>query len=183
MRSSQNGSWQSVRESQAAQSQTCTTATSAHPASSPSPQQRRAGVGTRDGFCGLEEPLASACAPLVGDSITLVLEAEKCLFAASAGAKLVQLQRSFAVPGAQGCHSEGAVFPPFQIFLEVPLHVCEQRHVNRLQRSRSCRNKDFPGINPACAKPEAPELVLETDLHHVKACVQPVWEPLQNQVL
>lgn len=126
-------------------------------------------MGTRDGFCGLEEPLASACAPLGADSISqvlrdvgaLVLEAEKGLFAAGTGTQLVQLQRSFAVPRAQGCHNEGAVFPPFQIFLEAPLYVCEQRHVNRLQRSRGCRNKGFPGIDPACAKPEAPELVLE----------------------
>ncbi|KAK2086009.1 hypothetical protein P7K49_035434 [Saguinus oedipus] len=51
-----------------------------------------------------------------------------------------------------------------QVFVDVPLHVCEQRDVKGLyKKAQAGEIKGFTGIDSEYEKPEAPELVLKTD--------------------
>lgn len=81
-------------------------------------------MGTRDGFCGLEEPLASACAPLGGDSISqvlrdigaLVLEAEKGLFLAEQGPSWCSCSAALQCLVLRAATMRGQLFLLFKYF-------------------------------------------------------------------
>ncbi|KAB0368383.1 hypothetical protein FD755_020149, partial [Muntiacus reevesi] len=78
---------------------------------------------------------------------------------------------------------EGASLPFFEVFVDAPLHVCEQRDVKGLyKKARAGEIKGFTGIDSEYEKPEAPELVLKTDSCDVNDCVQQVVELLQERV-
>ncbi|KAK2116087.1 Bifunctional 3'-phosphoadenosine 5'-phosphosulfate synthase 1 [Saguinus oedipus] len=80
---------------------------------------------------------------------------------------------------------EGASLPFFEVFVDAPLHVCEQRDVKGLyKKARAGEIKEwicFTGIDSEYEKPEAPELVLKTDSCDVNDCVQQVVELLQER--
>ncbi|XP_058577701.1 bifunctional 3'-phosphoadenosine 5'-phosphosulfate synthase 1 isoform X2 [Neofelis nebulosa] len=77
---------------------------------------------------------------------------------------------------------EGASLPFFEVFVDAPLHVCEQRDVKGLyKKARAGEIKGFTGIDSEYEKPEAPELVLKTDSCDVNDCVQQVVELLQER--
>uniref|UniRef100_A0A673VVQ7 3'-phosphoadenosine 5'-phosphosulfate synthase 1 n=1 Tax=Salmo trutta TaxID=8032 RepID=A0A673VVQ7_SALTR len=59
---------------------------------------------------------------------------------------------------------EAAGLPFFEVFVDAPLDVCEQRDVKGLyKRARAGEIRGFTGIDSEYEKPEAPELVLKTD--------------------
>ncbi|XP_059507665.1 bifunctional 3'-phosphoadenosine 5'-phosphosulfate synthase 1 isoform X2 [Stegostoma tigrinum] len=77
---------------------------------------------------------------------------------------------------------EDAGLPFFEIFVDAPLHVCEKRDVKGLyKKARAGEIKGFTGIDSEYEKPEAPELVLKTDVCSVNECVQQVIELLQER--
>ncbi|XP_038648915.1 bifunctional 3'-phosphoadenosine 5'-phosphosulfate synthase 1 [Scyliorhinus canicula] len=77
---------------------------------------------------------------------------------------------------------ETAGLPFFEIFVDAPLHVCEERDVKGLyKKARAGEIKGFTGIDSEYEKPEAPELVLKTDVCSVNECVQQVIELLQER--
>uniref|UniRef100_A0A8B9ZKM6 3'-phosphoadenosine 5'-phosphosulfate synthase 1 n=1 Tax=Anas platyrhynchos TaxID=8839 RepID=A0A8B9ZKM6_ANAPL len=77
---------------------------------------------------------------------------------------------------------EGASLPFFEVFVDAPLHVCEQRDVKGLyKKARAGEIKGFTGIDSEYEKPEAPELVLKTDSCDVNDCIQQVVELLQER--
>eukprot|EP00062_Callorhinchus_milii_P021544 gi/632978420/ref/XP_007905903.1/ PREDICTED: bifunctional 3'-phosphoadenosine 5'-phosphosulfate synthase 1 [Callorhinchus milii] len=77
---------------------------------------------------------------------------------------------------------EDAGLPFFEIFVDAPLHVCEKRDAKGLyKKARAGEIKGFTGIDSEYEKPEAPELVLKTDVCSVNECVQQVVELLQER--
>ncbi|XP_069781860.1 bifunctional 3'-phosphoadenosine 5'-phosphosulfate synthase 1 [Narcine bancroftii] len=77
---------------------------------------------------------------------------------------------------------ESAGLPFFEIFVDAPLCVCESRDVKGLyKKARAGEIKGFTGIDSEYEKPEAPELVLKTDVCSVNECVQQVIELLQER--
>uniref|UniRef100_A0A8C6KH07 3'-phosphoadenosine 5'-phosphosulfate synthase 1 n=1 Tax=Nothobranchius furzeri TaxID=105023 RepID=A0A8C6KH07_NOTFU len=68
---------------------------------------------------------------------------------------------------------EAAGLPFFEVFVDAPLDVCEQRDVKGLyKRARAGEIRGFTGIDSEYEKPEAPELVLKTDSCSVNECIQ-----------
>lgn len=77
---------------------------------------------------------------------------------------------------------ETAGLPFFEVFVDAPLDVCEQRDVKGLyKRARAGEITGFTGIDSEYEKPEAPELVLKTDLCNVNECIQQVVDLLQER--
>ncbi|KAH0623576.1 hypothetical protein JD844_006482 [Phrynosoma platyrhinos] len=64
-----------------------------------------------------------------------------------------------------------------------PLNICESRDVKGLYRkARAGEIKGFTGIDSEYEKPEAPELVLKTNIASVTECILNIVELLQEQV-
>ncbi|XP_068053112.1 bifunctional 3'-phosphoadenosine 5'-phosphosulfate synthase 2 isoform X2 [Anomalospiza imberbis] len=77
---------------------------------------------------------------------------------------------------------EAAGLPFFEIFVDAPLNICESRDVKGLyKKARAGEIKGFTGIDSEYEKPEAPELVLKTNVASVSECIQQVVELLQAQ--
>ncbi|MBN3326126.1 PAPS1 synthase, partial [Atractosteus spatula] len=77
---------------------------------------------------------------------------------------------------------EAAGLPFFEVFVDAPLDVCEQRDVKGLyKRARAGEIRGFTGIDSEYEKPEAPELVLKTDSCSVNECIQQVIDLLQER--
>ncbi|KPP64761.1 bifunctional 3'-phosphoadenosine 5'-phosphosulfate synthase 1-like, partial [Scleropages formosus] len=77
---------------------------------------------------------------------------------------------------------EAAGLPFFEVFVDAPLHVCEQRDVKGLyKRARAGEIRGFTGIDSEYEKPEAPELVLKTDSCSVNECIQQLIDLLQER--
>ncbi|XP_053306004.1 bifunctional 3'-phosphoadenosine 5'-phosphosulfate synthase 2 isoform X1 [Spea bombifrons] len=77
---------------------------------------------------------------------------------------------------------EAAGLPFFEIFVDAPLNICESRDVKGLyKKARAGEIKGFTGIDSEYEKPEAPELVLKTNVHGVNECIQQIVELLQEQ--
>ncbi|NXQ17128.1 PAPS2 synthase, partial [Peucedramus taeniatus] len=77
---------------------------------------------------------------------------------------------------------EAAGLPFFEIFVDAPLNICESRDVKGLyKKARAGEIKGFTGIDSEYEKPEAPELVLKTNIASVSECIQQVVELLQAQ--
>uniref|UniRef100_A0A672KPV2 Bifunctional 3'-phosphoadenosine 5'-phosphosulfate synthase 1 n=1 Tax=Sinocyclocheilus grahami TaxID=75366 RepID=A0A672KPV2_SINGR len=77
---------------------------------------------------------------------------------------------------------EAAGLPFFEVFVDAPLDVCEQRDVKGLyKRARAGEIRGFTGIDSEYEKPEAPELVLKTDSCNVNDCIQQLLDLLQER--
>ncbi|XP_071373376.1 bifunctional 3'-phosphoadenosine 5'-phosphosulfate synthase 1 isoform X2 [Centroberyx affinis] len=77
---------------------------------------------------------------------------------------------------------EAAGLPFFEVFVDAPLDVCEQRDVKGLyKRARAGEIRGFTGIDSEYEKPEAPELVLKTDSCSVNECIQQLIDLLQER--
>ncbi|CAG11479.1 unnamed protein product [Tetraodon nigroviridis] len=90
---------------------------------------------------------------------------------------------------------EAAGLPFFEVFVDAPLDVCEQRDVKGLYkraRAGEIRGQSFmltyftyyqgfTGIDSEYEKPEAPELVLKTDSCSVNECIQQLVDLLQER--
>ncbi|KAM4702676.1 bifunctional 3'-phosphoadenosine 5'-phosphosulfate synthase 2 [Rhinophrynus dorsalis] len=76
---------------------------------------------------------------------------------------------------------EIAGLPFFEIFVDAPLNICESRDVKGLyKKARAGEIKGFTGIDSEYEKPEAPELVLKTNIHSVNECIHQIVELLQE---
>lgn len=70
----------------------------------------------------------------------------------------------------------------YEVFVDTPLEVCEQRDVKGLyKKARAGEIKGFTGIDQVYEKPENPELVLKAGELTADECVQQVIEMLQNE--
>uniref|UniRef100_A0A6I8RFI3 3'-phosphoadenosine 5'-phosphosulfate synthase 2 n=1 Tax=Xenopus tropicalis TaxID=8364 RepID=A0A6I8RFI3_XENTR len=79
---------------------------------------------------------------------------------------------------------ESAGLPFFEIFVDAPLNICESRDVKGLyKKARAGEIKGFTGIDSLYEKPEAPELVLKTNVHSVNDCIQQIVELLQERAI
>ncbi|XP_073541612.1 bifunctional 3'-phosphoadenosine 5'-phosphosulfate synthase 2 isoform X2 [Phyllobates terribilis] len=77
---------------------------------------------------------------------------------------------------------ENSGLPFFEIFVDAPLAICESRDVKGLyKKARAGEIKGFTGIDSGYEKPDAPELVLKTNLHSVNECIQQIVELLQER--
>lgn len=76
---------------------------------------------------------------------------------------------------------EDSGLPFFEVFVDTPLEVCEERDVKGLyKKARAGIIKGFTGIDSQYEKPEAPNIVLKTTRCAVDECVQIVLETLQE---
>ncbi|XP_018420494.1 PREDICTED: bifunctional 3'-phosphoadenosine 5'-phosphosulfate synthase 2 isoform X2 [Nanorana parkeri] len=79
---------------------------------------------------------------------------------------------------------EAAGLPFFEIFVDAPLDICESRDVKGLyKKARAGEIKGFTGIDAEYERPEAPELVLKTNLNSVNECIQQIVELLQEMAI
>uniref|UniRef100_A0A8C8SFU2 3'-phosphoadenosine 5'-phosphosulfate synthase 2 n=1 Tax=Pelusios castaneus TaxID=367368 RepID=A0A8C8SFU2_9SAUR len=77
---------------------------------------------------------------------------------------------------------ELAGLPFFEIFVDAPLNICENRDVKGLyKKARAGEIKGFTGIDSEYEKPESPVLVLKTNICTVNECIQQLVELLQAQ--
>ncbi|CAL8286717.1 unnamed protein product [Arctogadus glacialis] len=77
---------------------------------------------------------------------------------------------------------EAAGLPFFEVFVDAPLDVCEQRDVKGLyKRARAGEIRGFTGIDSEYEKPEAPDLVLKTDSCSLNECIQQLIDLLQER--
>ncbi|CAL8353499.1 unnamed protein product [Boreogadus saida] len=77
---------------------------------------------------------------------------------------------------------EVAGLPFFEVFVDAPLDVCEQRDVKGLyKRARAGEIRGFTGIDSEYEKPEAPDLVLKTDSCSLNECIQQLIDLLQER--
>ncbi|KAJ8366142.1 hypothetical protein SKAU_G00149730 [Synaphobranchus kaupii] len=77
---------------------------------------------------------------------------------------------------------ENAGLPFFEVFINAPLELCEERDVKGLyKKARAGEIKGFTGIDSDYEKPDAPELVLKTGEISVNECIQQVVELLKEQ--
>lgn len=71
--------------------------------------------------------------------------------------------------------------PFFEVFVDTPLTVCEQRDNKGLyQKARAGKIKGFTGIDQPYETPEHPELVIKTVHSTVEECTMQVIEMLQE---
>ncbi|XP_051968864.1 bifunctional 3'-phosphoadenosine 5'-phosphosulfate synthase 2b [Xyrauchen texanus] len=77
---------------------------------------------------------------------------------------------------------EKAGLPFFEVFVNAPLDVCENRDVKGLyKKARAGEIKGFTGIDSDYEKPESPELVLKTGELTVNDCIPQLVELLKEQ--
>lgn len=63
----------------------------------------------------------------------------------------------------------------FEIFVQCPLEVCEERDVKGLYKlARAGKIKNYTGISAPYEEPQHPDLVVETHRQDVDACVQTI---------
>ena len=68
-----------------------------------------------------------------------------------------------------------------EVFVSCPVEVCEARDPKGLyKKARAGEIPNFTGIDAPYEEPEAPEVVLETDVHDVEACVKQVLTYLRQ---
>jgi adenylylsulfate kinase-like enzyme len=73
----------------------------------------------------------------------------------------------------------GAGIPLYEVFLDVPLEVCEQRDPKHLYaKARAGEIREFTGISAPYERAESPDLVLRTDLVSVEEAVATLSEYL-----
>ena len=63
----------------------------------------------------------------------------------------------------------------FELFVNTPIEVCEQRDVKGLyKKARAGEIKNFTGIDSPFEHPAAPSLEVRTDLHNLEECLQQI---------
>jgi adenylylsulfate kinase len=63
----------------------------------------------------------------------------------------------------------------FELFVNTPIEVCEQRDVKGLyKKARAGEIKNFTGIDSPFEHPKAPSLEVRTDLHSLEDCLQQI---------
>jgi len=63
----------------------------------------------------------------------------------------------------------------FELFVNTPIEVCEQRDVKGLyKKARAGEIKNFTGIDSPFEHPKAPSLEVRTDLHSLEECLQQI---------
>jgi 3'-phosphoadenosine 5'-phosphosulfate synthase len=78
---------------------------------------------------------------------------------------------------------EAAGLPFFEVYIDTPLEVCEQRDVKGLyKKARAGLIKGFTGIDSAYEPPTDPDLVLKAGELGVHECVRQVLKLLQKNV-
>lgn len=78
---------------------------------------------------------------------------------------------------------ENAKLPFFEVFVDTPIAVCEQRDIKGLyHKARQGLIKGFTGIDQEYEKPENPNLVIKTVGSTIEECVHQVVEMLQENV-
>lgn len=71
----------------------------------------------------------------------------------------------------------------FEVFVDTPLNICEQRDTKGLyEKARKGLIKGFTGIDQEYQKPDHPELVLKTANMSIEDSVNLVLEMLQENV-
>ncbi|XP_063852675.1 bifunctional 3'-phosphoadenosine 5'-phosphosulfate synthase-like isoform X2 [Scylla paramamosain] len=81
---------------------------------------------------------------------------------------------------AKKIHMESGL-PFFEVFVDTPLEVCEQRDVKGLyKKARAGIIKGFTGIDSQYEKPETPDVVLKTAQCSVNECVVQVLDTLEE---
>jgi adenylylsulfate kinase len=74
--------------------------------------------------------------------------------------------------------------PFIEIYLEVPLHVCEKRDTKGLyKKARQNIISDFTGISSPYEVPENPELIIQTGHYNVEDCVNKIISYLEMRGL
>lgn len=69
----------------------------------------------------------------------------------------------------------------FEVYIDCPLEVCEQRDVKGLYaKARRGEIKDFTGISSPFEAPEGPDLRLRTDQHSIEACHQQLVDKVMD---
>ncbi|GBP75918.1 Bifunctional 3'-phosphoadenosine 5'-phosphosulfate synthase [Eumeta japonica] len=82
---------------------------------------------------------------------------------------------------ARRIHTD-AELPFFEVFIDTPLEVCEQRDTKGLyKKAREGQIKGFTGITQEYERPEAPELVVQTVGRSVEASTMDVVSLLENE--
>ncbi|EEB20057.1 adenylsulfate kinase, putative [Pediculus humanus corporis] len=97
------------------------------------------------------------------ENIRRVAEVAK-LFADSGVVALCSFVSPFAEDRemARSIHAESEL-PFFEVFIDTPLHVCEQRDVKGLyKKARKGDIKGFTGVDQAYERPSRPDLIVET---------------------
>ncbi|KAF2361385.1 Adenylyl-sulfate kinase [Trinorchestia longiramus] len=115
------------------------------------------------------------------ENIRRVAEVAK-LFADSGVVSLCSFVSPFAKDRAlaRELHeTSGLLF--FEVFMDTPLEVCEQRDVKGLyKKARAGLIKGFTGIDGRYEKPDNPTIVIKTANSEISDCVQQVVEVLQE---
>ena len=63
----------------------------------------------------------------------------------------------------------------FELFINTPIEVCEQRDVKGLyKKARAGEIKNFTGIDSPFEHPAVPSLEVRTDLHNLEECLQQI---------
>ncbi|KAM9315145.1 bifunctional 3'-phosphoadenosine 5'-phosphosulfate synthase 1 isoform 1-T1 [Pholidichthys leucotaenia] len=76
-----------------------------------------------------------------------------------------------------------AKLPFFEVFVDAPLHICEQRDVKGLyKKARAGEIRGFTGIDAEYEKPETPDVVLKTDSTNINECIQQLVDLLREKV-
>ncbi|XP_046980719.1 bifunctional 3'-phosphoadenosine 5'-phosphosulfate synthase isoform X2 [Schistocerca americana] len=115
------------------------------------------------------------------ENIRRVAEVAK-LFADSGVVALCSFVSPFAADRemARKIHKESDL-PFFEVFVDTPLNVCEQRDVKGLyKKARQGSIKGFTGVDQAYEKPENPDLVVKTVNSSVEESTMQVVEFLQE---
>lgn len=115
------------------------------------------------------------------ENIRRVSEVAK-LFADSGVVALCSFVSPFAKDRVQAkkIHEESGL-PFFEVFVDTPLEVCEQRDVKGLyKKARAGIIKGFTGIDSQYEKPETPDVVLKTAQCSVNECVAQVLDTLEE---
>ncbi|CAL4220508.1 unnamed protein product, partial [Meganyctiphanes norvegica] len=116
------------------------------------------------------------------ENIRRVAEVAK-LFADSGVLALCSFVSPFTKTRSIARDAHGLIdLPFFEIFVDTPIEVCEQRDVKGLYRmAREGRIKGFTGIDSVYEKPVNPDLVLKTVNTTIDSCVQQVVNLLKNK--
>lgn len=70
----------------------------------------------------------------------------------------------------------------FEIYVECPLEVCEQRDVKGLYKmARSGKIQNYTGVSSPYEEPNHPDLILNTNVHSLNECVAKVMEIFFNK--
>lgn len=71
----------------------------------------------------------------------------------------------------------------FEVFVDTPLEICEQRDVKGLYRkARAGEVKNFTGIDSPYERPSAPDLRIETDKISIEDAVENLFRAIESRI-